>query len=139
MEGRGRVSGGALAAFPASGIVRRPDPPSELSEGQASLWVEIVGTKPPEWFQADVLPLLVVYCKAVSEYRRQASVLEGLVPGTKEYSDLCKLVKDQAALMRSLATSMRLTPQSRYTPQAAATANKNTAPSKPWEVRAPRT
>jgi len=94
-----------------------------------------VATKPVEWFQADVVDLLVAYVKAVTEHRRQSRALEAEVPGTKEYSGLAKMVREQAALMKSLATSMRLTPQSRYTPQSASTANKKAAPSKPWEFR----
>lgn len=111
----------------------RPEPPEELNEEQAELWTLIVSTKPVEWFSEDVLPLLAAYCKAVYEHRRMSKALGSLDPVTKEYRDLAKTIQSQGTMMKTLATSMRLTPQSRYTPMAAATAGRRVAKKKPWE------
>ena len=138
MEGRGKLGVAAVSTLQVQSN-QRLEAPADLSDRQKELWLEIVATKPSEWFQSDMAPLLLALVRCITEYERQSRALEGLTPGQTEYRDLCKIVKDQANLMKQLMTSLRLTPQSRYTPQAAATANKNTPQSKPWEFRGRRT
>ena len=134
MEGRGKLGVAAVTTL-AIPQTYRLEPPVDLTDRQKGLWTEIVDTKPAEWFQADMAPLLVALVRCITEHDRQSRALEKLVPGQSEYASLCRLVKDQAGLMKSLLTALRLTPQSRYTPMAAATANRNTPRSKPWEFR----
>lgn len=47
----------------------RPKPPSHLAEGVRSVWTETVGSLPPDWFTAETLPLLEMYCSHVAMSR----------------------------------------------------------------------
>jgi hypothetical protein len=48
--------------------------------------------------------------------------------------DLQGMVTKTAGSVAALATKLRLTQQSRYTPQAASTASKKSGPHRPWET-----
>jgi len=54
----------------------------------------------------------------------------------KAFKSLVDLINKTANLSAQLATKLRLTQQSRYTPQAANTAAKKAKPSRPWERQA---
>lgn len=126
----------------------RAKPPRDLSKRQRKLWKEILNTKPPDWFEADSLPILRAYVVAIEMHDSLTKEIEGIDESLQVLSDpldrvnllggkmkLLDAQAKQAALMASLAVKMRLTQQSRYTPQAAATANKKTAAGKkPWEA-----
>ena len=114
-------------------IPQRPEPPNELTSKQKDIWREITATKPPDWFEADTRPILKEYCRAIEfadKIARELDLMEGSVVDAKP---LYELQEKNAKLLTQLATRMRLTPQSRYTPKAAATANKKSGPAnKPW-------
>lgn len=98
--------------------------------------------QPHDWFGAETLELLEAYCVACVAHRlvarqvgsftaRKLSDPKNLVV----YDTLTKLADRQVRVMASIATKLRLTNQSRYTPQAAATASKKAAAgAKPWEA-----
>ncbi len=110
-------------------------PPSDLTTRQAEIWRDVVESKPIEWFGPDSLPLLKEYCRAAAV----CDVLEGRVAAALEGSDAVVArayldMRDKEAKRAALlATKLRLTQQSRYTPQASATANKRAAGRRPWE------
>ena len=114
----------------------RPDPPKDLTEAQSNIWRDIVATKPPDWFEADSQPVLAAYCRAVDFHSKISMELdkylnenEDIIPAKQLYD----LQEKNARLMKNLAAGLRLTPQSRYTPKAAATANKKAGgAAKPW-------
>lgn len=120
---------------------QRPQPPARLRAEASEIWREIVGTKPHDWFNPDTHDLLEAYCGAVVAHRRLAaqmatftakklSTAEALI----RYDRLTKMADRQVRVMASIATKLRLTNQSRYTPQAASTAAKKArAGAKPWE------
>jgi len=115
-------------------IPKRMEPYSYLTASQKRIWKDVVDTKPPEWFEADSAPLLAAYAVAIDLHESLTKVLNGFDVTDPEFGRLSKLKNEQAALAANLAVKMRLTQQSRYTPQAAATANKKTASGKkPWE------
>jgi hypothetical protein len=135
MEGRGRKSTAALSVV-ATSLPQRMEPPQELTESQASLWREIVAGKPVEWFAADNAPLLAEYVRAVDMGNRLALEIELTLAGTADHSlkDLLKMRDTEAKRATSIATKLRLTQQSRYTPQAAATADRKAGSgAKPWQ------
>jgi len=129
-------------------IPLRAKPPRELSKRQKKLWKEILNTKPPDWFEADSLPILRAYVVAIDMHEQLTAEIAGLddllvdirdpierIPLLQGKLKILEAQTKQAALMAALAVKMRLTQQSRYTPQAAATANKKTAAGKkPWEA-----
>lgn len=132
-----RESISSLSVANVAALPERPDPPVYLSDLEAEVWRDTVATKPADWFMRDSQPVLTAYCKAVVLHRSLSAKLDALDIVLTEPKDLEKLVSmvcKVAALASNLATKLRLTQQSRYTPQAAATANKrNGGPVKPWE------
>ena len=134
MEGSGRRSAASLAVAAAAPWARL-EPPDWLTESAAEVWRATVLTKPSEWFGADSAPLLEAYCNTVVEYRRAAKALEAVTPDDlSSYKALVEVTTKLSGMVQKMATSMRLTQQARYTPQAAATANRKTAATaKPWE------
>ena len=135
MEGRGRKSTASLTVVPA-GLPSRLDPPQGLSASQATLWTEIVAGKPVDWFSADNAPLLAEYVRAVDMGNLLAFQIEAAVAGGEvgPLKDLLNMRDKEAKRATSIATKLRLTQQSRYTPQAAATADRKTGSgTKPWQ------
>jgi hypothetical protein len=63
------------------------------------------------------------------DYQVKAAIAEGAAKVVKEAMQLRDM---ESKRMLQLATKLRLTQQSRYTPQAAATANKNAGTARPW-------
>lgn len=119
-------------------IPTRPEPPPDLTEYQKGIWRDITSTKPPEWFEADTYPILRAYCTAAQRHRDIAALLNDADltdPATAILSKDMMIAEDRyAKQLKTLGVAMRLTQQSRYTPQAASTANKKTAGGrKPWE------
>lgn len=134
----------AKASAASLGVLRpdfaRMEPPSDISEAEMAVWRSVVATKPAGWFTKDVAPLLKAYCRGAVSADLIAEQVNAFDPtwlatdeGLKRYERLTKMARDQALSLANLATKMRLTQQSRYTPQAAATASKAAASSKPWE------
>lgn len=112
----------------------RPEAPSDLTEYQKQIWKAVADTKPPEWFEADTYPLLKAYCVAAERHHDISQELNLLPVSDKLAINLMRAEDMYAKQLKSLGVAMRLTQQSRYTPQAAATANKKTASGKkPWE------
>jgi hypothetical protein len=139
---RGRKSTAELAVVQGS-FGNRPEPPSELNEDEAAAWREVVGSEPADFFSTAALRgLLVDYCR----HRGTAEMLNGLIAsfkpewlkvsdGARRYKELLKMRESETRAAASMATKLRLTNQSRYTPQAASTASRGTAKGfKPWEM-----
>jgi hypothetical protein len=136
MEGRGRKSTASLSVV-ASGIPQRMAPPAGLTASQSELWGEIAAGKPVDWFSADNAPLLTEYVRAVDMGNVLALAIEAELAGPVEDGPGLKGLLDmrdkEAKRATSIATKLRLTQQSRYTPQAASTANKKSSGgAKPW-------
>lgn len=111
-------------------IPLRPDPPETLSEKEASLWRDVVSTKPVEWFQADSAPLLVEYCRAKVMCDRLSTMLE---TATDDLKSVLDMRDKESRRLATLACKLRLTQQSRYTPQSAATAAKPASAASVWQ------
>jgi hypothetical protein len=97
---------------------------------EASLWREVVATKPVEWFQADSAPLLVEYCRAKAMCDRLSLMLE---TATDDLKSLLDMRDKESRRLATLACKLRLTQQSRYTPQSAATATKPASAASVWQ------
>ena len=118
-------------------VQRRIAPPEFLTDPQRVLWLQIVDTKPVEWFGLDSAPVLVEYVRAVDMCNAlELQVRKALEAGEPDWIEkILKLRDKEARRAADLATKLRLTQQSRYTPQAAATASKRSAhASKPWDT-----
>jgi hypothetical protein len=138
MQQRGRKSAAALSIV-AGAIDGRPKPPSDLTEFQAEVWERTVANEAADVFRTAALQqLLKEYCRHVE----MADWLEKSIQGAKApgsdctLDDLVKLVRLRDCETKALAdkaTKLRLTNQSRYTPQAAATASKKASETKLWD------
>lgn len=113
--------------------------PTELSESERALWAEITESKPSDWFGADSAPLLkeyvraVVLCDVLDEKVKRAMGAETETP-VGDIKLLLDMRDKEAKRATSLATKLRLTQQSRYTPQAANTANSRASGKRPWQT-----
>lgn len=129
-----RQSAASLSVVPVQPI-GRIEPPKGLTPEELTLWRAVVDSKPADWFGEDSAPLLTEYVRAVHMCDRlreqiEVAIAEGEVP-----EKLMRLRDMEAKRATSLATKLRMTQQSRYTPQAAATANKKAGNARPWETR----
>lgn len=139
MKQRGRKSADQLRAVDPVASIAPPAPPSELNDHEAAVWQSVVATRPPDWFHGTE-PLLLSYCKHIGMAATLDRQIDAFTPawlktdgGLDRYRKLADGRYKQTAIIISLARSMRLTNQSRYTPQRAATATTRTG-SKPWEA-----
>jgi hypothetical protein len=136
-----RKSAAALSVVQTLPGQKRPEPPEELTDEQAEEWRKVVDRLPVDWFPEESHQLLVAYCRHVT----RARVLAGLInrfqevwlcsaDGVERYDKLLQMSEREGRAISSLATRMRLTQQSRYRADKAATKTSSpSAPSKPWE------
>lgn len=136
-----RKSAASLAVIQGS-IDRRPDAPVDLTEMEADVWDRTVAHEAADVFGTAALQqMLKDYCRHVVAAERLGKVIEGHMasPGgedaisLKDLDCLLKMRDRETKAIADKATKMRLTNQSRYTPQAAATAAKRGAERKPWQ------
>jgi hypothetical protein len=138
MSKPGRESLASLEIPSVVGLPERPEPLSHLTAEEAEEWRNIVATKPADWFMRDAQPVLAAYCQAIVMHRelmgiwraRQALDAPEKLLGLK---DLVSMVNKTANLVAQLATKLRLTPQSRYNPRSASTANSKPDGRKLWQ------
>ena len=131
MDQRGRKSSAEVTTLRPAVPGERLPAPTELTPEQAQIWRDVTETKPAEWFQPDTAPILIEYCQLITLSRetvQQLKAAEG-----KDWRELVKIKESLAKSIASLGTKMRLTQQSRYTPQASSTANKKANTKRPWE------
>ena len=110
-------------------------PPEGLTEEQAEVWRSVVGARSADFFSADQAPLLEEYCRVVVMCRLLAAQVEAAIAGgdAGELKAVLDMRDKESRRMTSIATKLRLTNQSRYTPQAAATAAKKGGGGKVWQ------
>jgi hypothetical protein len=119
------------------GLPARQEVPADLTPEQAKVWESIVSSKPVDWFAADSVPILTEYVRAAAMCNLLARQIEAAVAGgdAAEIKTALALRDVESRRAMSLATKLRLTPQARYTPKAADTANRKAGNGmKPWEV-----
>ena len=131
-----RQSTASLSVVPI-GVPVRLAPPADLTEEQAARWVAVVDSKPVDWFGPDSAPLLKEYVRAEAMCDLLAVQIEAALEGDPvETALLLKGFLDmrdkESKRLTSIATKLRLTQQSRYTPQAAATADRKASGARPW-------
>lgn len=139
MGARGRQPASALSVATPSPVSahERPEPPLDLTEAEADVWIGVVDSLPADWWLAANLPLLAQYCRHVVGARLVAALIERL--GASDEVDVEALVKLSAvqakhtAAMKALAASMRLSQQASYSARGAAGAKgKQPTGDRPW-------
>lgn len=140
MATRGRKSAASLSVVVGS-IDGRPQPPVGLTKFQRDLWERTVAGEPLDQFRTATLQqLLKEYVRHCETAHVLAGQIDGVDPtwladedGLKRYDKLLLMRDRETKAIGDKATKMRLTNQSRYTPQAAATASKKSLERKPWQ------
>jgi len=139
---RGRKSAASLSVV-AGTIDGRPQPPEDMTDFQREVWRRTVASEASTFFKTAALQqLLKEYCRHVEAAHNLALLIDkyGLSELTSDenlakYEWLLKTRDRETKAVADKATKLRLTNQSRYTTQAAATATKNAGgPRKPWEA-----
>jgi hypothetical protein len=144
MGQRGRKSSAAAEVSVVSGnFGKRPEPPVDLSETESAIWRETVASEAADFFGTAALRgMLADYCRHRSSADKVSEVINVFqaewlknAEGAKRYHGLLKMRDLETRAAADKATKLRLTNQSRYTPQAASTASRNAAKGvKPWEM-----
>lgn len=134
----GRKSAASLSVI-AGTIDGRPKAPSDLTERQAEVWNRTVAAEAADVFKTSALQqLLADYCRHVATGEWLSKQIEAAMDGGADLDDLNKLIRlrdCETKASADKATKLRLTNQSRYTPQAAATAAKKAGEGlKPWQM-----
>jgi hypothetical protein len=120
MGNRGRVSSAELSVIQGGQVVtiRRPLPPEELTEEQASEWQAVVGRLPAEWFPRETHGMLAQYCRHVVAARRVAQLIASVEEApdldVENYDRLLKMQEREGRAMSSLATRMRISQQATF-------------------------
>ena len=125
MRQRGRTSAAALADVNVTGTAARQEPPTHLNDQERKLFTELVEACAPSHFVKSDLPLLVSFIQATLLVRRAAT---GMVDDPNFIAVFEKSVKLQA----TLATRLRLAPQSRLDPKSVARQQPYEGP-RPWD------
>lgn len=126
----GRKSVAALSCV-VSNIDNRPRAPDDLLPEEQEIWDRIVSSEPADQFKTVALQLLLAeVCRHTATARRlTGQVHRATDEGSNlSYQDVDALLRGRDRETKAMAdkmTKLRLTNQSRYTPQAAATAAKN--------------
>jgi phage terminase small subunit len=141
MGARGRKSAAELATITSTGIAvtRRPEPPAHLGDDAAEIWRSITNSLPADWFSAGTLPLLEALCGLTVSQRNTIRALQRIEREDNdferdEWERVLKQLGEVSGRIATLATRMRLTPQSRYGARGADTAARSVGDvPKPWE------
>ena len=128
-----RQSTASLSIVPA-GALPRLAPPDDLEPAEAALWRRVVDAKPADYFGEDSALLLAEYVRGCVMADLLDKQVKGAIAGgeTGEIKALLQLRDMESRRVLSIATKLRLTNQSRYTPQAASTASKKASGARPW-------
>lgn len=139
MGTRGPQSVAALSVVPHVGIeeIRRPQPPSELSDEQKQEWLAVVNRLPADWFPRETHGMLVQYCRHTIAAKRVAQLIERIEQADADeinigdYDRLLKMQEREGRAISSLATRMRLSQQATV---RAESAKKPSQLRKPWQM-----
>jgi hypothetical protein len=147
MGRRGRRSGADLTVIE-GGIEYDPqlrqEPFADMTEAQKAIWREVVRTEAAEFFNTAWKQFrLREYCEAGAGLRGVQKAINDFDmswvksrEGGRKYRELQKARAADLQDMRAAARDLRLTSQSRYSPEVAYTMSKHTTKSDkfPWEL-----
>lgn len=120
MAQRGRKSAASLAVVAdrseVVGFIKRAQPPRELSDEEAGVWLDVVNSMPATWFGKETYPLLVQYCRHVIRANRVAQLINNVESqdniDVSDYGKLLTMAARETLTMTTLATKMRIAQQS---------------------------
>lgn len=124
------------------GFKQRAEPPAHMPERQKELWRKVAASESVDWFQTEAnRQLLELYVASVDGAQTIQKFIDGfpvaelmLSDGIRRYNALLSARQSEQKTAYMLATKLRLTNQSRYDRNRAATVQKQqTSERKPWE------
>jgi hypothetical protein len=107
----------------------RLKPPAHLNELQAAVWRHVVDHSEPAAFKQRESPLLEMYCTSVCLSR----IYAGKIGSEGDDGRYHWMWADSTRVAATLATRLRLSPQSRYDARAAERHSETTAHMPPWD------
>jgi hypothetical protein len=111
-----------------------------LDRAEKTVWREIVGSMPPNWFGLECQPVLRRLCAqiVISEgLEEQLRKVRADGSGDSERAGrLAQVHRDTAKVVNQLSQSLRLTPKSRWSARSSETEVGHAAKERPWEIRA---
>lgn len=142
MGKRGPKSAAEIAtpAVPAATGDEIPDACYSLPDEAAAVWRATLAALPRGWIGPEAHPVLAAYCRTAIGLRRLGQLIHQneTEPGAYDldrHTALLRAHGQQAQVLKTLATSLRLTPQTRLRAEKAATLIDGTPRGKrPWEV-----
>ncbi|PHP88271.1 hypothetical protein CFB52_012205 [Burkholderia sp. AU18528] len=146
MAQRGRKSAASIVTATAAPVAaeQRLAAPLHLSDGESTVWTEVVNDQPASAFTATHAPLLEMYCRHVTNARVLAEEVLNFErawladdDGLKRYDRLLAMSERESRAASSLATRLRITRQAVEHPTTVgrSLANQKKA-RKPWELPA---
>lgn len=139
MGERGRPSAASLQVVPMLQdgeleVLRRPAAPDGLTDEEATVWDQTVGSEPAELVRPAVHGLLAEYCRHTVRGRRIAEMVgqaERAQPLDVMLLDrLYKMAERESRAASSIASRLRLTPQSTVSRKIA----RPPLVARPWEI-----
>jgi phage terminase small subunit len=114
MTQRGRRSRASLSVVPVTGDAHPPEPPEYISDAERLVWRQVCASMRPDWFRtAEVQLLLESYCFTAAQVAKIAKALRGCnASDLDRLEQLQRIHRSTTMLLLSLATKLRLTPQS---------------------------
>jgi hypothetical protein len=123
---RGRKSAASLAGPNVTGDSPRLSPPSSLSTAESMLFNELVSACDSSHFRLSDLPLLISYVQATL-----------IAQAASSNPDKITIWEKAVRMQATLATRLRLAPQSRIDPKTLGREQHVVGLRKPWEAKAP--
>jgi phage terminase small subunit len=119
-----------------------PAPPSELTDAQAQVWRDVVGSLPGNWLTRAAHPILIAYCRhacrsrlleiQIAQFELEWTRTEG---GLERLDKLLAASERETRAMMACARALRLTPQAQMHPRTAGRAISNLPQGpRPWET-----
>ena len=142
MRHRGRKSSAALSTVVIDAGRQMPAlPPAELTDAQAVVWRDVIGSLPGGWLTQAAHPILVAFCRHVCRARmleRQIARLEPewtrLDSGLERLDRLLAVAERETRAITACARALRLTPQAQMHPRSAGRAIGNVpCGPRPWD------
>ena len=142
MRQHGRKSAAQLSIVPFA-MEKAPDAPAELTMQQRDIWKSITSRMPVDWFTPDTIPLLIALCRHICLSKLLGEELDMITRRSlmtekrlARFERLQKMYFLESRAMCTVATKLRLTPQSAYDKTEARQAQKRSAKlsAKPWEI-----
>jgi hypothetical protein len=116
-------------------------PPSELTDAQAGIWRDVVGSLPAVLFKRATFPNLIAYCRHACRARLLEMQVARFEPewtkvkgGLERLDKLLALCERETRAMIACARTLRLTPQAQMHARTAGRAIDNTTTGPfPWD------